>query len=58
MAQAMATGKDILIEPPVLPQHENWGMFDLEELPPQLDELDKIYLWGMQGYGKNRFKAT
>jgi hypothetical protein len=22
-------------------------MFDLEGLPPQLDELEKIYLWGM-----------
>ena len=26
-------------------------MFDLEGLPPQLDELDKIYLWGMQAFG-------
>jgi predicted RecB family nuclease len=27
-------------------------MFDLEGLPPQLDELDKIYLWGLQVFGK------
>jgi predicted RecB family nuclease len=26
-------------------------MFDLEGLPPQLDDLDKIYLWGMQVFG-------
>ena len=28
-------------------------MFDLEGLPPQLDELEKIYLWGMQVFGEN-----
>jgi predicted RecB family nuclease len=27
-------------------------MFDLEGLPPQLDELDKIYLWGFQVFGE------
>jgi len=27
-------------------------MFDLEGMPPHLDELDEIYLWGMQVYGK------
>jgi predicted RecB family nuclease len=27
-------------------------MFDLEGLPPQLDELDKVYLWGMQVFGE------
>ncbi len=26
-------------------------MFDLEGLPPQLDQLEKIYLWGLQVYG-------
>jgi uncharacterized protein len=29
----------------------NYVMFDLEGLPPQLDELDKIYLWGAQVFG-------
>jgi predicted RecB family nuclease len=28
-------------------------MFDLEGLPPHLDELEKIYLWGLQVYGEN-----
>jgi predicted RecB family nuclease len=28
-------------------------MFDLEGLPPQLDELQKVYLWGMQVFGEN-----
>ena len=27
-------------------------MFDLEGLPPHLDELDKIYLWGLQVFGE------
>ena len=27
-------------------------MFDLEGLPQQLDELEKIYLWGMQVFGE------
>jgi hypothetical protein len=27
-------------------------MFDLEGMPPHLDEFDKIYLWGMQVFGK------
>ena len=28
-------------------------MFDLEGMPPHLDELDKIYLWGAQVFGEN-----
>lgn len=28
-------------------------MFDLEGLPPQLDELEKVYLWGLQVYGQH-----
>jgi predicted RecB family nuclease len=31
-------------------------MLDLEGLPPQFDELDKLYLWGMQVYGQNPSK--
>jgi len=27
-------------------------MFDLEGLPPHLDEMEKIYLWGMQVFGE------
>jgi len=52
MAQAMASGKEILIQPPDFPRHPNYVMFDLEGLPPQLDELGKIYLWGMQVFGQ------
>jgi predicted RecB family nuclease len=35
----------------VIPQALNYAIFDLEGLPPQLDELEKIYLWGLQVYG-------
>jgi len=52
-ATAMVSKTDQLIAPPALPKSENLVMFDLEGLPPQLDELDKVYLWGTQVYGKN-----
>jgi len=35
-------------------------MFDLEGMPPTLDELEKIYLWGMQVFGEDpgEFRAA
>lgn len=51
-AKAMAEGKEIVIEATSIPEHSNYVMFDLEGLPPHLDELEKIYLWGMQIFGK------
>lgn len=53
MARAMATGQEIVLQPPAVPDHPNYVMFDLEGLPPQLDELDKIYLWGLRVFGRN-----
>jgi predicted RecB family nuclease len=53
MAKAMAENKEFLIQRPSIPEHPNYVMFDLEGLPPQLDELEKIYLWGMQVFGEN-----
>jgi uncharacterized protein len=50
-ARALQSKKPIVIAAPAIPDHENFVMFDLEGLPPYLDELDKIYLWGMQVYG-------
>ncbi len=29
----------------------NYVMFDLEGMPPHLDEIENIYLWGMQVFG-------
>jgi len=51
LAGALASGKMIKIAPPEIPEADNYVMFDLEGLPPQLDELEKIYLWGTQVYG-------
>lgn len=53
MARAMTSGKEILIESPAIPDFPNYVMFDLEGLPPTLDELEKVYLWGLQVYGMN-----
>lgn len=51
MARALSSGEEILIQTPTVPESPNYVMFDLEGLPPQLDEIDKIYLWGMQVLG-------
>ncbi|OHB62672.1 MAG: hypothetical protein A2168_09090, partial [Planctomycetes bacterium RBG_13_50_24] len=51
MAQAIASGEEILIQTPKVPDSAEYVMFDLEGLPPQLDEIDKTYLWGMQVFG-------
>lgn len=50
-AECLAKGTEMVIAPPALPSGENLVMFDLEGLPPQLDELDKIFLWGTQVFG-------
>ena len=42
----------MLLSPLQLPIADDIVMFDLEGLPPQFDELDKIYLWGTKVYGK------
>lgn len=52
MAKALSDGKEFLIELPSIPDRPNYVMFDLEGLPPQLDELEKIYLWGIQVFGR------
>lgn len=51
-ARALASGQEILLQPPKVPAHPNYVMFDLEGLPPQLDEMEKVYLWGLQVYGE------
>jgi predicted RecB family nuclease len=52
-AEVLTTKQERFLASPALPASENFVMFDLEGLPPQLDDLEKIYLWGMQVYGKN-----
>jgi uncharacterized protein len=51
-AEVLVSGKERVLGPAAIPAHENYVMFDLEGMPPHLDELEKIYLWGMQVYGK------
>ena len=51
MARAMVSGEEIILQAPPIPESRNYVMFDLEGLPPQLDETEKIYLWGMQIFG-------
>ena len=36
---------------PNVPSSPNYVMFDLEGMPPHLNEMDKIYLWGVQVFG-------
>ncbi len=52
MAKAMETGEEIILAKPIIPLHSNYVMFDLEGLPPHLDDFEKIYLWGMQIFGE------
>jgi predicted RecB family nuclease len=52
-AEVMERNHELLLSPPTLPRGPNYVMFDIEGLPPQLDELDKSYLWGMQVFGEH-----
>lgn len=51
-ARALTDGTPIVLKRPGVPEHTSYVMFDLEGLPPQLDELEKIYLWGVQVFGE------
>jgi predicted RecB family nuclease len=55
-ADVLCSGKERKIGPPAVPLYDNYIMFDLEGMPPYLDELEKIYLWGMQVYGEKPSK--
>ena len=51
-ALAMQNGAEQVLFSPSLPKGPNFVMFDLEGMPPQLHELEKVYLWGMQVFGE------
>jgi len=51
-ADVFCSGQERILGPADIPVHDNYVMFDLEGMPPYLDELEKIYLWGMQVYGR------
>ena len=57
-AEAMEKQEEIVLTVPAIPQIKNYAMFDLEGMPPYLDELDKIYLWGTQGFGDKPSEFT
>ncbi len=50
-ARALLDDRPILIKPPEIPEHATYVMFDLEGMPPTVDETEKIYIWGMQPFG-------
>lgn len=50
-ARALATGEEILLQPPRVPPTPAYAVFDVEGMPPYLDELEKVYLWGLQVFG-------
>jgi predicted RecB family nuclease len=51
-AQAMEENQEKILAAPEIPDSLNYVMFDLEGIPPQFDDMEKIYLWGMQVYGE------
>lgn len=51
-ARAMKEKRIIPVDRVRLPEDPNQVMLDIEGFPPYLDELEKIYLWGMQVYGE------
>ena len=52
-ARVLTLGREELFARPIIPESVNCVMFDLEGLPPFLDELDRIYLWGGQVFGES-----
>jgi predicted RecB family nuclease len=50
-ARAFVSGEEELVDTPDLLLSDNYVVFDCEGLPPQFDEFDKIYLWGMRVFG-------
>jgi predicted RecB family nuclease len=49
----METQQEQILSAPAIPLFPNYVMFDLEGMPPYLDEIENIYLWGMRVYGEN-----
>ena len=47
------SGNEMVLQKPAIPVAANYVMFDLEGMPPHFDELQKVYLWGMQVFGEN-----
>lgn len=52
MAHSQTFDEEIVLAAPDVPDCPNYVMFDIEGLPPLVDELDKVYLWGLQVFGE------
>lgn len=50
-AQSFLEDRPIWRDVPALPGSGNLVMFDLEGLPPQIDEVEKVFLWGLKVRG-------
>jgi predicted RecB family nuclease len=50
-AHAFQSGHDELFALPDLPLSDNYVAFGSEGLPPQFDELDRVYVWGVRVFG-------
>jgi predicted RecB family nuclease len=57
-AGVLVSRKERVLGPAAIPAHDSYVMFDLEGMPPHLDELEKIYLWGMQVFGNRPSEFT
>jgi predicted RecB family nuclease len=55
-AKMLHLGRELMLQPPTIPEFDHYVMFDLEGMPPHLDELENVYLWGMQVFGKTEGK--
>ncbi len=55
-AEVLISGTERILAPAMIPARGNFVMFDLEGIPPSQDELEKVYLWGMQVFGDSPSK--
>src|ERR1035437_9104341 len=55
-AASMESKQELVLAVPAIPPFSNYVMFDLEGMPPYLDEADKVYLWGMRVFGSTAWE--
>lgn len=48
--EAFESGREVPIGLIALPRSDHFVMFDVEDLPPDTEGPDKVYLWGLQSY--------
>ncbi len=55
-ASVLQMRKETILRRPQLPKNASVVMFDLEGMPPVFEDEEKVYLWGLQVYGRNPSK--